>query len=139
MKELSSFVWLNAQKHTDGAFHYNNDTENSVHAEQLFVDETSKYLHGDCVAIQPHSNEISKFYLQAVNCTTSAQVVCKVNVTIPPPPGENLPKLPCVQTASRKKRSAQPEQCTDSTGNNCIETTPDNGIYKSKYYNLRNL
>ena len=98
-------------------FYYNNDVGNTVHAEALFIDETPKYPHGDCAAILPDTNEISKFYLHAVNCTVNAQVLCRANVTIPPTPGENLPKIPCVQTASRKKR----------------QTSSEEGIYRIKY------
>ena len=133
VKTLSGFIWLNAQKNTDGLFYYNNDAYTTVNTEALYIDETSKYLNGDCVAILPIKNNTSKFYLHAVNCTISAQAVCKANVTIAPPPEENLPELPCIDTVSRRKRDATLNECDDSNKEKCGKLTTHKGICITSY------
>ena len=121
VKLLSGFVWLNAERKDDYLFYYNNDNSDIVNDQQLFMDETYKYLDGKCAAILPNANDVSKFYLQAVRCDAKAKAVCKASVTVSVLPGENLPKMPCVQISSRKKRSAEENKCSESDEEGCVQ------------------
>jgi hypothetical protein len=119
--ELNGFVWLGASRNHEGAFVYKNDPSNTVLPQPLFTDKTLKYSEGKCAALLADSNDASKFYLHAVECGAKAKAVCKAKIDIPPPLGENLPKMPCMPPLSRKKRSPEEQECTDTNKENCKE------------------
>ena len=115
---LSGFLWLGQQQSP------HNILKRSI--QTLFIDETSKYPDGRCAAIQPDISDVSKFHLYAVDCDSRAIAFCTANVTYPPPPGDDLPKMPCIPTSSRKKRESGNENCNSSNGE-CVTAEPNEG------------
>ena len=115
---LSGFLWLGQQQSP------HNILKRSI--QTLFIDETSKYPDGRCAAIQPDISDVSKFHLYAVDCDSRAIAFCTANVTYPPPPGDDLPKMPCIPTSSRKKRESGNENCNPSNGE-CVTPEPNEG------------
>ena len=108
---LNGFVWLGQQQSP------HNILKRSI--QSLFIDETSKYPDGKCAAIQPDISDVSKFHLYAVDCDSRAISFCTADVTYPPPPGDNLPKMPCIPSAKRKKRSVEEVSCNLSDNEEC--------------------
>ena len=127
---LNGFVWLGARRNSEAPFVYKNDASNTVLPQPLFIDETLKYPDGKCAALLSVENDASKFHLHAVDCDSMANAVCKAKIDIPPPPGENLPKMPCIPPKSRKKRNTEENNCTEVNKENCKESEDnkkDNG------------
>ena len=99
MTILSGFSWLGQQQSPHNIF------KRSI--QTLLIDETANYPEGKCAAIQPDISDVSKFHLYAVDCDSKAIAFCTANVNYPPPPGDNLPKMPCIPSSSRKKRDSE--------------------------------
>ena len=126
MNVLNGFVWLGARRNSEEPFVYNNDASNTVLPQTLFIDETLKYPGGKCAALLSVENYASKFHLHAVDCDSVAKAVCKAKIEIPPPPGENLPKMPCIPPSSRKKRNVEERKCDEINKENCNESENSN-------------
>ena len=77
---------------------------------------------------------MSKFHLYAVDCDSRAIAFCIANVTYPPPPGDDLPKMPCIPTSSRKKRESGNGNCNPSNGE-CVSVEPNEGGNRILYPN----
>ena len=123
---LSGFLWLGQQQSPHTIL------KRSI--QTLFVDETSKYPDGKCAAIQPDISDVSKFHLYAVDCDSRAIAFCTANVTYPPPPGDDLPKMPCIPTSSRKKRESENGNCNPSNGE-CVSAEPNEAGNRFLYIN----
>ena len=119
---LNGFVWLGARRSSEDVFIYKDDESNTVLPQPLLIDETLKYSQGKCAALLSVANDASNFHLHAVDCDSTAKAVCKAEVTLPPPPGENLPKMPCIPNLSRKKRNAEENECNETNKENCEES-----------------
>ena len=112
----------------DDNFYYVNDENTKVDSEPLFTDHSANYEDGLCAVILPDANIPSKFHLQAVGCDAKAKAFCRANATVPPPPGENLPSMPCVQISKRKRRQTNENECQSTEANENACTLSVKGI-----------
>ena len=78
-------------------------------------------------------SDVSKFHLYSVDCDSRAIAFCTANVTYPPPPGDDLPKMPCIPTSSRKKRESGNGNCNPSNGE-CVTAEPNEGGNRFFYH-----
>ena len=131
---LSSCVWLGVVRNGDNHFYYVNDENQKVNSEVLFTDHTATNVDGKCAAILPDTDNPSKFHLHALDCNAKAKALCRANATTPLP-GEDLPRIPCVQMTSRKKREAENGQCNNAEGSDNTCESIING--KEQHLSLR--
>ena len=126
---LSSCVWLGVVRNGDNHFYYVNDENQKVGSELSFTDHTATNVDGKCAAILPDTDNPSKFHLHALDCNARAKALCRANTTTPLP-GEDLPKMPCVQMTSKKKREAENGQCNDAENSDNACESVINGTVK---------